>query len=66
MMEMDDPVPTITRTHFEEAIVGARISVNDFDLERFEQFRKKMDPSYKAGAGANSAPKINWPEDNSN
>ena len=38
-MEMDDPVPVITRTHFEEAMSNARRSVTDYDLNKFEQFR---------------------------
>lgn len=55
MMEMDDPVPTLTRKHFEEALFAARVSVDQFALEKFEQFRKKMDPSYAAKAGGRSA-----------
>lgn len=38
-MEMDDPVPVITRAHFEEAMANARRSVTDYDLQKFEQFR---------------------------
>jgi len=38
-MEMDDPVPVITRAHFEEAMANARRSVTDYDLNKFEQFR---------------------------
>jgi len=36
MMEMDDPVPVITRTHFEEAMANARKSVTEYDLTKFE------------------------------
>lgn len=36
MEEMDDPVPVITRKHFEEALSGARISVTKYDLDKFE------------------------------
>ena len=39
MMEMDDPVPVITRIHFEEAMANARKSVTEYDLTKFEQFR---------------------------
>ena len=46
MTEMVDPVPEITRKHFEEAVGMARCSVSQLDLSRFEEFRKKMDPSY--------------------
>jgi transitional endoplasmic reticulum ATPase len=43
---MADPVPVITRAHFEEAFVSARQSVSAQDLYKFEVFRQKMDPSY--------------------
>ena len=45
-MEMDDPVPVITRAHFEEAMANARRSVTEYDLQKFEQFRQKFDPAY--------------------
>ena len=35
-MEMDDPVPVITRTHFEEAMANARRSVTEYDLIKFD------------------------------
>lgn len=65
MMEVDDPVPTITRKHFEEALASARTSVTNYDLDRFEQFRKKFDPAYAARAAGQAAPSFEWPEDNS-
>ena len=46
IMDMDDPVPFITRIHFEEALHNARRSVTAYDLEKFEQFRTKFDPAY--------------------
>lgn len=55
-----DPVPEINRRHFEEALKGARRSVTATDLDRFEAFRRKFDPSYatsQQGGGVN----INWP-----
>lgn len=45
---MEDPVPVITRKHFEEALAAARKSVTGYDLDKFEQFRKKYDPAYAA------------------
>jgi len=47
-MEMEDPVPVITRAHFEEAMANARRSVTDSDLIKFEQFRCKFDTAYAA------------------
>ena len=46
MEGVDDPVPEITRAHFEEAFAAARRSVTGHDLIRFEEFRKKFDPVY--------------------
>lgn len=65
MAEMEDPVPVITRGHFEEALSHARKSVTSYDLDKFEQFRKKFDPVYAAKAAGQSVQKINWPEDSS-
>lgn len=65
MMEIDDPVPVITRKHMEEALNSARTSVTSYDLDRFEQFRRKFDPAYAARATGQAIPSIDWPEDNS-
>ena len=51
-----DPVPMITRAHFEEAMANARRSVTVHDLYKFEEFRKKFDPVYaKRSAGQDGA-----------
>lgn len=63
-MEMDDPVPVITRAHFEEAMANARRSVTAYDLQKFEQFRTKFDPAYAQKQGVAKKAVINWPEDN--
>jgi transitional endoplasmic reticulum ATPase len=57
-----DPVPEITRKHFEEALRGARRSVTTMDLEKFEQFRRKFDPSFvnKSNTGQSTGG-IKWP-----
>lgn len=62
---MEDPVPVITRKHFEEALAAARKSVTNYDLDKFEQFRRKYDPAYAAKVAGATSIKINWPEDNS-
>ncbi len=62
---MEDPVPTITRTHFEEALSAARKSVTQYDLDKFEQFRRMYDPAYAAKVAGAQTVKINWPEDHS-
>lgn len=60
---MEDPVPVITRKHFEEALAAARKSVTAYDLDKFEQFRRKYDPAYAAKVAGSTTVKINWPED---
>jgi transitional endoplasmic reticulum ATPase len=62
---MEDPVPVITRKHFEEALAAARKSVTAYDLDKFEQFRRKYDPAYAAKVAGSTTVKINWPEDTS-
>lgn len=46
----------------------ARRSVTAMDLEKFEQFRRKFDPSYanKSGNKGSSAPTIRWPSSGGN
>ena len=58
-----DPVPEITRKHFEEALKGARKSVTP---EEFEQFKRKFDPSFVSKNANGQASKINWPSTGSN
>jgi len=63
-MEAEDPVPVITRVHFEEAMGAARRSVTVHDLYKFEEFRKKFDPVYaKKQAGQNEGIQVQWPEE---
>ena len=63
MSEMVDPVPTIQRKHFEEAFGMARCSVSQADLYKFDEFRKKMDPSWAEKQGLQAeGPTIRWPE----
>lgn len=61
----DDPVPEITRRHFEEALSTARKSVTNLDLNKYDQFRRKFDPVYAArqgGAAQSGPPAFRWPE----
>merc|ERR1711871_1604372 len=50
----------IGRKHFEEAMAGARRSVAQADLAKYDQFRQKMQPTYNQGGGGMT---INWPDD---
>lgn len=41
-LEEDDPVPELTRAHFEEAMRSARRSVSDVEIRRYEAFAQSM------------------------
>merc|ERR1711918_75411 len=58
--DMDvDEASEIGRKHFEEAMGGARRSVAQTDLAKYDQFRQKMQPTYNQGGGGMT---INWPD----
>lgn len=50
-MDEDDPVPEITRVHFEEAMKFARRSVSDNDIRKYEMFAQTLQQS--RGFGTN-------------
>eukprot|EP01100_Stratorugosa_tubuloviscum_P008948 TRINITY_DN374_c0_g1_i1.p1 TRINITY_DN374_c0_g1~~TRINITY_DN374_c0_g1_i1.p1 ORF type:complete len:844 (+),score=507.81 TRINITY_DN374_c0_g1_i1:175-2706(+) len=50
-MEVEDPVPYITRAHFEEAMRFARRSVSDQDIRKYEMFSQTLQQS--RGLGTN-------------
>ena len=45
----EDPVPELTRAHFEEAMQSARRSVSDVEIRRYEAFAQSM----KTSGGSN-------------
>jgi transitional endoplasmic reticulum ATPase len=47
--DADDPVPELTRAHFEEAMRMARRSVSDVEIRRYEAFAQSMKQSGGAG-----------------
>ena len=47
--DAEDPVPELTRRHFEEAMQQARRSVSDVEIRRYEAFAQQMK---NAGPGA--------------
>ena len=47
--ETEDPVPELTKRHFEEAMQQARRSVSDVEIRRYEAFAQQMK---NAGPGA--------------
>merc|ERR1711865_881355 len=59
--DMDvDETNEIGRKHFEEAMAGARRSVAQTALAKYDQFRQEMQPTYNQGGGGMA---INWPDD---
>lgn len=62
-MDEEDPVPEITRAHFEEAMKFARRSVSDNDIRKYEMFAQTLQQSRgfgntfrfpSAGGGSNN------------
>ncbi|KAF9331807.1 AAA ATPase cdc48 [Podila minutissima] len=68
----DDPVPEITRAHFEEAMKFARRSVQDSDIRRYEMFAQNLQNSRgfntfkfpEGGVGGSAAPATGATESN--
>lgn len=50
-MEIDDPVPEITKAHFEEAMKFARRSVSDADIRKYDMFSQNLQQT--RGMGSN-------------
>ena len=59
----EDPVPMLTKRHFEYGMTHCVKSVHDVDLQRYEDFKSKYDPnfSFEKKQGGN---KIAWPDEN--
>jgi transitional endoplasmic reticulum ATPase len=65
-MAMDeDPVPEITRKHFEEAMRYARRSVSDKDIQRYEMFAQTLHQSRGLGVNNFKFPDQQFSDENS-
>lgn len=73
-MDEDDPVPEITRAHFEEAMKFARRSVTDNDIRKYEMFAQTLQqsrgfgnnfrfPAGSGNSGQNPSDSQNQPND---
>ncbi|KAJ3176905.1 AAA ATPase cdc48 [Gaertneriomyces sp. JEL0708] len=51
MEDDEDPVPEITRAHFEEAMRYARRSVSDNDIRKYEMFAQNLQQRLGVGSG---------------
>lgn len=57
----------ITRHHFKEGLAGARRSVSQADLIKYDNFRIKFDPLYKTKTGGTGDDFIiDWPDEDNN
>jgi transitional endoplasmic reticulum ATPase len=56
---VDDPVPTLTRRHFEIGLTQCVKSVSREDLAKYDEFKKKYVPGFNQGKNTN---RINWPD----
>jgi transitional endoplasmic reticulum ATPase len=48
--EVEDPVPEITRQHFEEAMRGARRSVSEHDIRKYEMYQQTLQQARGLGS----------------
>jgi transitional endoplasmic reticulum ATPase len=62
-IEMEDPVPMLTKRHFEYGLAHCRKSVTDVDLAKYDDFKRKFDPSFTQQKGGNVVSKIRWPDE---
>jgi transitional endoplasmic reticulum ATPase len=60
----DDPVPMLTKRHFEYGMAHCVKSVHDIDLQRYEDFKAKYDPNFSFEKGGKKANHLNWPDGN--
>jgi len=60
---MVDAVPMLTKRHFEAGLAGCRISVNELDLAKYDDFKRKFDPTFNSVKGGNVVNKIRWPDE---
>jgi len=51
IVDDSDPVPFITREHFEEALRHSRKSTAKQDMFKYDEFRKKYDPGFNKNKG---------------
>ena len=61
----DDPVPMITKRHFEFGLAHCVKSVHDVDLQRYEDFKAKYDPNFSFDKKGKQGNKIQWPGEGS-
>lgn len=63
---MEDPVPMLTKRHFEYGLEHCVKSVSDIDLQKFDDFKRKYDPNFSFNKGGGIGNRIAWPDERSN
>jgi transitional endoplasmic reticulum ATPase len=62
---MEDTVPMISKRHFEWGLANCRKSVTDLDLSKYDDFKRKFDPSFTNQKTGNMVSRIKWPGEDS-
>jgi len=59
----EDAVPMLTKRHFEFALKNSKKTVDQVELARYDDFKRKFDPNYatSVAGGGMSYKNINWP-----
>ena len=60
----EDPVPVLTKRHFEYGLAHSVKSVHEVDLQRYEDFKAKYDPNFSFDKKGGKSNKLNWPDGN--
>mmetsp|Transcript_259 Transcript_259/g.274 ORF Transcript_259/g.274 Transcript_259/m.274 type:complete len:83 (+) Transcript_259:2185-2433(+) len=60
--DIPDPVPAITRTHFEEAVRHSRRSVSDQDLLKYGAFAQKLQQARSNLNGGSGIASFRFPD----
>jgi len=62
-MMADDAVPMLTKRHFEFGLANCRKSVTDLDISKYDDFKRKFDPSFAQQRSGNMVARIKWPDE---
>ncbi len=60
----EEAVAMITKRHFEVGLANARKSVSEVDLSKYDDFKRKFDPSFNNNRN-NMQNRIRWPDEGS-
>jgi transitional endoplasmic reticulum ATPase len=61
-LDLPDPVPVLTKRHFEVGFSHARISVNEADIQKYMEFKQKFETSSTTTSKTKSS-NFGWPDE---